>query len=104
MAVCISLFVLPGLGHTYLGKKLKGSLIALIVCVLLLALIVIFEWKVIELSNQLLAEKGQLFSHLWTISKQAFWEQWSLHAAGLGLITAIWIYAAIDCYYAGGRT
>ncbi|MDO8519224.1 MAG: hypothetical protein Q7T11_03560 [Deltaproteobacteria bacterium] len=94
LAILISLFVLPGMGHVYLGEKKKGYLMGILVCLILLWLAVFFE---ISLIRQIRGADGALqlasvFAHAWDAWKTHRHIYWS----GFILTVVIWIYAGVD--------
>ncbi|MBI2340340.1 MAG: hypothetical protein HYU99_08265 [Deltaproteobacteria bacterium] len=95
IALILSLFVMPGFGHVYLGKKIRGYLISLLVCLILLALFILFERELLHQASLVSDQRFILFS-IFDLAKKA----WSLHRPvffwGLGLIGLIWILAAVD--------
>ena len=94
IAILISLFVLPGMGHVYLGEKKKGYLLGTTVCLILLFLAVFFEVNLIRQIRE--AEGGlqlaSVFAHAW--------DTWKIHRhiywAGFILTGLIWLFAPID--------
>ena len=90
-----SLFVMPGFGHVYLGKKIKGYLISLLVCLILLALFILFERELLHQAS-LLHDQQMILSSIFDLAKKAWLAHRTIFLFGLGLLGFIWIGAAVD--------
>lgn len=95
MAVLLNALVMPGSGHIYLGKKLKGYLLGITTLVVLFTPIVRYTMTVVEGLKKLTLEDNQaisgigLISNAWAINKSLI-----LYClAGLGVA---WIYGILD--------
>lgn len=95
IGLLLSLFVLPGLGHLYLKRKITGYIISLLVCCIALALILVFEWELLR-QARMLPDPQMIFPSLFKLVKSAWLVHRPLHLAGLGFLGVIWIYAAWD--------
>ena len=95
LALLISLFVLPGMGHVYLGEKKKGYLLAILICLFLLFLILFFEINLVQ-EAQKAANPFQILSSIFDYAAMAWMKDRLVYNTGLGLITLLWAYAAVD--------
>ncbi|MBI4411653.1 MAG: hypothetical protein HY541_04130 [Deltaproteobacteria bacterium] len=95
IAVILSLFVLPGFGHVYLGKKVKGYLIGVVVCLILLALFILFERELLHQAS-LLNDQRMILSSIFDLAARAWRTHRTIFLSGLSLLGLIWIFAAVD--------
>lgn len=95
IAILISLFVLPGMGHVYLGKKKKGYVLAVLICLILLFLAVFFEWNLVW-QAQMASDPTQIFTSIFAYAKKTWMQDHLIYWSGLSLTGLIWIYSAID--------
>lgn len=102
LAITISLFLMPGMGHVYLGQKVKGYLISVTLCLILLALLVLFDWELIQQAKNLTNPK-MLFSSFFPLAKKAWMAHVVTFCTGLGLMTVLWIGSAVDVYRLGRK-
>lgn len=98
MAIVLSLFVLPGLGHVSLGAKKKGYLIACLVCFLSLILVVIFEWKLMAALNRL-DDPRTMFTQILPVSGEIWKNNPLIFWGGFAVMASLWIYAAVDLWF-----
>lgn len=91
-AIFLSALVLPGLGQIYVGNKIKGGIIIVLVNVFILAALALLAPGVLELA--MLAQSGQVLSAPFII--QTLQE----HSAGarwlILLFVALWVYSIGD--------
>ncbi len=93
-AIMLSLLVLPGAGHWYLGRKRSGSFFAAVTITALLYPLVRFMRTfrdIIESSigNESAPNFPAMLSQAWTADG-------SIILWGLGLMMAIWLIAVLD--------
>lgn len=99
IALILSLFVFPGMGHVYLGFKKKGYLISLIICIILFAMIMIFEWELLEQANRI-SDPNMVFSSLLVLAGKAWFAHRMIYIVGIIITGFIWLYAAWDIFQA----
>lgn len=95
IALILSLFVMPGFGHVYLGKKVKGYLISLLVCLVLLALFILFERELLHQAS-LLHDQRTILSSIFDLAEKAWIAHRTVFLSGFGLVGLIWLFAAVD--------
>lgn len=102
IALILSFFVFPGMGHVYLGLKKKGYLISLIICIILFAMIMIFEWELLEQANKI-SDPNTVFSSLFVLAGKAWFAHRMIYIAGTIITSLIWLYAAWDLVRKKGK-
>ena len=95
IAVILSLFVMPGFGHVYLGKKVKGYLISIAICLLILALFILFERELLHQAS-LLHDQQMILSSIFVLAKKSWLAHRAFFVGGVGLIGLVWMIAALD--------
>lgn len=98
MAMILNLIVWPGLGQVSMGEKKKGYFIGFLLCLILLFLVVIFEWKLMAALNRL-DDPRTIFAQILPVSGEIWNNNTLIFWGGLAVMAALWIYAAVDLWF-----
>lgn len=99
IALCLSLFVLPGTGHIYLKKKLLGYGLSILVIVIVLVVAVAFEWQAIEQVKKIGLVGGDPMAQVQAILGQTFESNMDSYLGWLYFVAFIWVAAALDILF-----
>ena len=92
IALALSAFVLPGLGQLYLGRRIKGALLILVVNLLLLAAVfLVMKLAAPLLGAHLSGTPGTAGMILAQVQPQAVWVK-----GMLAVFLGIWGYGVVD--------
>lgn len=94
-AVILSLFVFPGCGHFYLGRRRAGYGLSLIFFGGFFLLIVFYDWDFFERMRQM-SEAGLGVSSLMVVARETWLAHQTLYLTGLILLGLLWIGAVLD--------
>lgn len=95
IAFCLSLFIFPGAGHIYMGRKKLGGLILFVFLVIAGFLLIRFELDVVRQVKQMteplaaLSIKNTLIQNSWSRDQD-------IYTYGLAALGIIWLGAALD--------
>lgn len=98
-ALVLSLGILPGLGHWYLGRRNLGALIGTITLLVFLYPLYRFTGTTTAMiEEQIAVGSTEVWATTWA-AMQAAWQQEATSIYwGLGLLAACWLGAALDLW------
>lgn len=101
IALLLSLLVLPGAGHVYLGEKKKGNILSLITIFFFTSLIALFVFPLRQQITSLPLSRSPLIT-VW-VAVQQVWNSYApFYILGGVILLILWIYAALDIIYHQG--
>lgn len=98
-ALVLSLSILPGLGHWYLGRRNLGALIGTITLLVFLYPLYRFTGTTTAmLEEQMAAGSTEVWATTWDAMQAAWQQEATIIYWGLGLLAACWLGAALDLW------
>ena len=97
-ALVLSLLVIPGAGHIFIGKKLKGFFLAIASVFFIVVPLVRYGMVASYALNVMAVQRGGPAINLLYAGELAWPEVRNIALLSLAALTLIWAYAAIDVY------